>query len=213
MDESNYFVLIKFLKNWAFPCGSRFRHSLPPKRRRAQTMAQSLMQKRNNYSHIWTYWNPKVWCGGCPRKERIEEDILRINYVPFNRTTMSSLIGFRGAFFFCFFYFGQRQRKRMVQEFKLSFTKLTIYTKGVYKRLVIKIILAVGRAPCGSGYPLQVLARISLYPSQSIASLWAFRFYPSRNWITFFCSMIWSNNPLAERYSILYTSLNPSIPP
>ena len=54
----------------------------------------------------------KPGAAGVHEKSELKKTCLGINNVSFKGTTMSSLIGFRGALFFCFFYFGRAKEKK-----------------------------------------------------------------------------------------------------
>jgi hypothetical protein len=49
---------------------------------------------------------------GVHEKSELKKISLGINYVKFKVPPISSLIGFRGALFFCFFYFGRAKEKK-----------------------------------------------------------------------------------------------------
>jgi hypothetical protein len=49
---------------------------------------------------------------GVHEKSELKKTLSGINRVLFEGSIGSSLIGFRGAFFFCFFYFGRAKEKK-----------------------------------------------------------------------------------------------------
>jgi hypothetical protein len=57
----------------------------------------------------------KHGAAGVHEKSELKKTLYRINFVKFKGTKMSSLIGFRGAFFFCFFSFGRAKEKKEVR--------------------------------------------------------------------------------------------------
>ncbi|MBC7486190.1 MAG: hypothetical protein H7282_05525 [Cytophagaceae bacterium] len=49
---------------------------------------------------------------GVHEKSELKKTLCGINFMPFKGSKRSSLIGFRGALFFCFFSFGRSKEKK-----------------------------------------------------------------------------------------------------